>query len=281
MSQFGAFGYASTAGRRRHPRPLLHRHGTWPTAPAHKVRCSWSPTPPAARSAARARRPRKLDTAVTYTVRRARAHPGRPVDDDGQRVAPFRRRCRSPARAGSSRSAARGLPRRARGPPRPLGGLRVVNALGLEDYVHGVVSAESPRLAGRGAAGPGDRRAHLRDHDGQAAPDFDQYADTRSQVYGGVGGETPATNAAVAATRGAGRHLPGPAGRHVLLLDHRRQDRERREHAARRPAAGLAEVGRRPVRRRLAAPPLGADSCDGAAPRKLGSPRQGPFRASG
>ena len=32
--------------------------------------------------------------------------------------------------------------------------------------------------------------------------DFDQYADTRSQVYGGVGVETAATNAAVAATRG-------------------------------------------------------------------------------
>ena len=36
----------------------------------------------------------------------------------------------------------------------------------------------------------------------KAGAGFDQYADTRSQVYGGVAAETPSTNAAVAATRG-------------------------------------------------------------------------------
>jgi stage II sporulation protein D len=35
-----------------------------------------------------------------------------------------------------------------------------------------------------------------------AGPAFDQYPDTRSQVYHGMGAETPATNAAVDATRG-------------------------------------------------------------------------------
>ena len=56
-------------------------------------------------------------------------------------------------------------------------------------------------MARRGAAGAGDRGAHVRDHDRRGGA-FDQYADTRSQVYGGVSVETAATNQAVAATRG-------------------------------------------------------------------------------
>ena len=59
-------------------------------------------------------------------------------------------------------------------------------------------------MAGRRAAGPGRRGADLRDHHRRrhGADGFTQYADTRSQVYEGVAGETAATDAAVAATRG-------------------------------------------------------------------------------
>ena len=39
---------------------------------------------------------------------------------------------------------------------------------------------------------------------------FDQYPDTRSQVYGGVGAEQPTTNAGRRGDRAPGRHLPGP-----------------------------------------------------------------------
>ena len=47
-----------------------------------------------------------------------------------------------------------------------VGGLLAVNALPLEQYVAGVISAEVPgALARPGAARAGDRRAHLRDHD--------------------------------------------------------------------------------------------------------------------
>ena len=47
-----------------------------------------------------------------------------------------------------------------------VGGLLAVNALPLEQYVAGVISAEVPgALARSGAARAGDRRAHLRDHD--------------------------------------------------------------------------------------------------------------------
>ena len=40
--------------------------------------------------------------------------------------------------------------------------------------------------------GPGRGRAHLRDHHLAGGAGFDQYADTRSQVYGGVGGRDAA-----------------------------------------------------------------------------------------
>jgi stage II sporulation protein D len=82
------------------------------------------------------------------------------------------------------------------------GGVQVVNELGLEDYVRGVVSAESPAswpieaLKAQAVAARG--YAATTSHGGG----FDQYADTRSQVYRGVAAETARTDAAVRATRG-------------------------------------------------------------------------------
>ena len=82
------------------------------------------------------------------------------------------------------------------------GGVQVVNTLPLEDYVRGVVSAESPsswpieELKAQAVAARG--YAVTTSHGGA----FDQYADTRSQVYKGVGAETARTDAAVRATRG-------------------------------------------------------------------------------
>jgi stage II sporulation protein D len=87
--------------------------------------------------------------------------------------------------------------------PSPSGGLTVVNALGLDNYVKGVISGEVPSswpsetlkaqaLAARTYALTTDR----------GGPVFDQYPDTRSQVYRGVKGETAATNAAVESTAG-------------------------------------------------------------------------------
>jgi stage II sporulation protein D len=81
--------------------------------------------------------------------------------------------------------------------------LTLVNTAPLEQYLYAVVPSEMPKtwlpealkvqavaarsyaLAVRKTAGP-----------------FDVYADTRSQVYGGVGAEAPATTAAVDATAG-------------------------------------------------------------------------------
>jgi stage II sporulation protein D len=82
------------------------------------------------------------------------------------------------------------------------GGVQVVNALPLEDYVRGVVSAESPSswpieaLKAQAVAARG--YAITTSHGGT----FDEYPDTRSQVYRGVAAETKRTDAAVRATRG-------------------------------------------------------------------------------
>jgi stage II sporulation protein D len=82
-------------------------------------------------------------------------------------------------------------------------GLVAVNALDLEDYVRGVVSGESPSAwptEALKAQAVAARTYAITSHAGGAV--FDQYADTRSQVYRGVSGETPSTDAAVLATKG-------------------------------------------------------------------------------
>jgi stage II sporulation protein D len=81
--------------------------------------------------------------------------------------------------------------------------MTVVNALDLEDYVRGVVSGESPSawpIEALKAQAVAARTYAITTHAGGGA--FDQYADTRSQVYRGVAAETPNTDAAVNATAG-------------------------------------------------------------------------------
>ncbi len=86
--------------------------------------------------------------------------------------------------------------------PGPLG-LSAINAVNLEDYVRGVVAGEVPAswppeaLRAQAVAARTYAIATSKNGDG-----FDQYADTRSQMYPGVSGEHPRTNAAVAATAG-------------------------------------------------------------------------------
>ncbi len=86
---------------------------------------------------------------------------------------------------------------------RPSGGrLLVINALGLDDYVRGVVAGESPpswpaeALKAQAVAA----RTYAITSNAGGAEGFTQWSDTRSQVYRGVAGETPTTDAAVAAT---------------------------------------------------------------------------------
>ncbi|HZP72079.1 MAG TPA: SpoIID/LytB domain-containing protein [Gaiellaceae bacterium] len=84
------------------------------------------------------------------------------------------------------------------------GGLvNVVDLVSLEQYLDGVVPAEMPSnwpadaLEAQAVAA----RSYALANRAPKGP-FDLYADSRSQVYGGVAAETPATNAAVEATKG-------------------------------------------------------------------------------
>jgi stage II sporulation protein D len=83
------------------------------------------------------------------------------------------------------------------------GFLRVVNGVGLEAYIQGVVAGEMPYswpLEALKAQAVAARTYALKNL--VKAKPFDLYADVRSQVYGGIASEQDATNAAVQATAG-------------------------------------------------------------------------------
>ncbi len=84
--------------------------------------------------------------------------------------------------------------------------LQVVNTVGMEPYLDGVVAAEVPpswpeaALEAQAIAARSFAISQLDTVD--TGSPFDLYADGRSQVYGGIAAETPATTSAVAATAG-------------------------------------------------------------------------------
>jgi stage II sporulation protein D len=202
MSQYGAMGYAQHGAR--YDAILGHYYtgtklGT--TSPAQPVRVLLSSSlSPSFTGATRAGN-RTLSPTRTYT---ARAHGVGSVDllRGSKRIATFS----GPLQvAGGDGTLVTGG-RRYRGTltfaPDPLGGIDVINTLGLDDYVRGVVAWESPSswpAEALKAQAVAARTYAITTH---RSGSFDQYADTRSQMYGGVTAETRATDAAVAATRG-------------------------------------------------------------------------------
>jgi stage II sporulation protein D len=82
-------------------------------------------------------------------------------------------------------------------------GLNAINAIAMEDYLRGVVPSESPSswpaAALQAQAVVARSYALASNVNGKG---FNQYADTRSQVYRGYLGEAPSTTAAVGATSG-------------------------------------------------------------------------------
>ena len=81
--------------------------------------------------------------------------------------------------------------------------IRVVNVVGLDLYLRGVVPSEMPKtwaaeaLKAQAVAARSYALSHL-----HAGGGFDLYPDTRDQVYLGIPHEAPSTNAAVGATAG-------------------------------------------------------------------------------
>ena len=83
------------------------------------------------------------------------------------------------------------------------GGIQTVDAVGLDDYVRGVVADEMPSSwspAALQAQAVASRTYAITAT--VAGRGYDLYGDTRSEAYGGVGAQTAATDAAVAATAG-------------------------------------------------------------------------------
>ena len=86
--------------------------------------------------------------------------------------------------------------------PREAGGLYAINSVSLEGYVKGVVPNEMPYdwpLDALRAQAVAARSYGLAT---RVTGVFDQFDDTRSQVYGGLSSETSATNEAVSDTAG-------------------------------------------------------------------------------
>ena len=81
-------------------------------------------------------------------------------------------------------------------------GLDAVNVVSLEDYVRGVVAWESPSSWPIEALKAQAVAARTYGITTKRSGTFDQYPDTRSQMYGGIAAETASTNAAVDATTG-------------------------------------------------------------------------------
>lgn len=87
--------------------------------------------------------------------------------------------------------------------PGTFGGINAINALGYDEYVQGVVAGEMPSswsMEALKAQATVARTYGITTDAGGSG--FDQYSDTRSQVYRGVAGETARSNAAVRATTG-------------------------------------------------------------------------------
>jgi stage II sporulation protein D len=87
--------------------------------------------------------------------------------------------------------------------PATFGGLVAVNALSLDDYIQGVIVGEMPTSWPQPAleAQAIVARSYALTTDAGGAI-FDQYPDTRSQMYYGMTRETPGTNQAVRSTAG-------------------------------------------------------------------------------
>jgi stage II sporulation protein D len=202
MSQYGAMGYAEHGSSAA--QILAHYYsgtalGT--TDPNRKVRIQLVADSTSLRiSGAKQAGSRRLDPAQTYTVKR-RGLTQVDLSANGKRLATFT----APLQVSgdvttlSGVGSYRGVLEFA---PTVLKGLSVINSVGLDDYLQGVVPAESPASWPAEALKAQAIAARTYAITTAKSADFDHYADTRSQVYKGVGIETAATNAAVAATRG-------------------------------------------------------------------------------
>jgi stage II sporulation protein D len=211
MSQYGAKGFAERGAGYREI--LRHYYtGTDVTgldgARAARVLLQSTRTRASFSGATRAG-DRGLNPESTYSVRERDSSTVLLLSPSGRRLGVFASplvvtsgrpiTLRGPAGNGRSNGAYRGsLELRS-----SLGGVNVVNVLALDEYLQGVVPAESPSswpaeaLKAQAVAARSFAVTSSKAGDG-----FDHFADTRSQVYGGVAVEAASTTEAVRQTAG-------------------------------------------------------------------------------
>jgi stage II sporulation protein D len=210
MSQYGAMGYAEHGAA--YDTILAHYYtdtalGT--TDPGRTIRVLLQSTTTARFSGAVAAGGRRLSPAKTYAAR-ARGGQVDLLNPKGKRLATLPAPLQVTGANGAVTLGGRAGNGHVNGAyrgaldisPDPLGGVDVVNAIGLEDYVRGVVAWESPSSWPAEALKAQAVAARTYAITTRRSGSFDEYPDTRSQMYGGVAAETASTDAAVAATRG-------------------------------------------------------------------------------
>jgi stage II sporulation protein D len=202
MSQYGAQGFAQHGWSYR---PILARYYSGTTigrAPTRtiKVLLRASVGGVSVSHVSRAGH-KRLNAALTYAVR-ARGGGIELVDPRGRRAARFG----GPVRVrGPYGYVVLGAPYRGEMELRPglAGGVTAINVVPLDAYVQGVIPGEMPPTwlpeALKVQAVAARSYALATDAGG---PLFDQYSDTRSQVYVGMSAEQASTNAAARATAG-------------------------------------------------------------------------------
>jgi stage II sporulation protein D len=210
MSQYGAYGYALHGESYQFILAHYYQGTALGTVdPNRTVRvliatgaASFSGVSGASSGATPGVTPRKLNPSHTYSVRALASGQLALINPAGKRVARFA----APlvvTGSGPLLLAGHGSYRGAF-EFRPAGSaVQTVNAVGVDDYVRGVVAAEMPSswaMAALEAQAVAARTYAITSN--VAGNGYQLYPDTRSQVYGGVAAETPSTDAAIAATRG-------------------------------------------------------------------------------
>lgn len=212
MSQFGAHGFAKNGWT--HDRILGHYYTATElgkVSPSPTVRVLLQQGRSTVRfSGAVAAGSRKLSAKRAYSAR-ARAGRVQLRSSSGKSLGTYDAPLRLAAPgggllrlAGSAQNGTSGGAYRGALELRPAGrGLNAINAVDMEDYLRGVISAESPAswplemLKAQAVAARSYALTTTKGGDG-----FDQYADVRSQMYRGVAAEFPSTDQAVRETAG-------------------------------------------------------------------------------
>jgi stage II sporulation protein D len=204
MSQYGAYGYAKHGKSYRFIIGHYYRGTTIGTLPGPRiVRVLLQVSPGDVRfSGATNACGKALDPGRPYLARRVgrgvqlRAGNGRALTSCGRKL-----RAAGRGRLSIGGSEYRGALEVV--PTEGSGSLNAVNAVPVDQYVKGVVPNESPAswpLAALEAQAVAARSYALADQVGGNG--FDLYADTRSQVYGGIESEAARGNRAASLTRG-------------------------------------------------------------------------------